>query len=341
MTEAKEKDNHQQQILFAEEELTLKDELPLSTQPIVFDNQDWQPAAEPEPEADEFLQQHAQPNWLLRILLTSFMALVGIESYDFFTTGFINEPITTSLMAVITVCIVFMAGTVFFRELTGLKQFKRQALLQNDAANILKNKSGDAVALCQQINQKLPCDVVAEKELEWQNIEHQDYQPDELVQLYSRMVLTEVDQKALNEIAKFSTESVVLIALSPIAIVDMAIILWRNFKLIDKIAGIYGIKLGYWSRIRLIKHVLVNIAYAGASELVADFGTDLLGADMLGKLSGRLAQGVGAGMLTARLGLKTMKLCRPIPFDSDVPKVTDVKKQIAEKIKQLLVKPTN
>jgi len=105
--------------------------------------------------------------------------------------------------------------------------------------------------------------------------------------------------------------------------------------MINKIAGLYGLKLGYWSRIKLIKQVFVNMAYAGASELVADFGSDMLGAELLGKLSARFAQGLGAGMLTARLGAKTMELCRPIPFENK-PKLTHVRKKIAQQIKSLL-----
>jgi putative membrane protein len=34
---------------------------------------------------------------------------------------------------------------------------------------------------------------------------------------------------------------------------------------------------------------------------------------LLGKLSARAAQGLSAGVFTARLGYKTMELCRPLP----------------------------
>ena len=137
------------------------------------------------------------------------------------------------------------------------------------------------------------------------------------------------------DIAKFSTEAVVLVALSPVALIDMLIILWRNLRMIDKVALLYGMKLGYWSRIKLIRQVFVNMVYAGASELITDFGSDMIGADLLGKLSGRLAQGLGAGMLTARLGVKTMQLCRPIPFE-DKPKLVHVRREMLSTIKTLI-----
>ena len=118
----------------------------------------------------------------------------------------------------------------------------------------------------------------------------------------------------------------------------MLLMLWRNLRLVNKIAALYGLKLSYWSRIKLIKQVIVNMAYAGASELVADLGADLLGAELLGKLSARMAQGLGAGMLTARLGLKAMHLCRPIPFADDAPKLGHIRQKIVHQVQQLVKK---
>ena len=145
-----------------------------------------------------------------------------------------------------------------------------------------------------------------------------------------------MDQKALAEVAKYSSESVVLVALSPIALLDMLIMLWRNLTMVDKVAGLYGLKLGYWSRIKLVKQVFTNMLYAGASEVVADVSLDMLGADLLGRLSGRLAQGLGAGMLTARLGIRTIHLCRPMPFDENAPRLSQVRKEVIIQIKQLM-----
>ena len=201
---------------------------------------------------------------------------------------------------------------------------------------MIKKSDTNAAELCDKITKRLPCDLAEFDQSAWQKLNLAEYNDAEIMQLYSRNVLSQVDQKALKEIAKFSSESVVLVALSPIAIVDMLLMLWRNLRLVNKIASLYGLKLSYWSRIKLIKQVIINMAYAGASELVADLGADLLGAELLGKLSARLAQGLGAGMLTARLGLKAMHLCRPVPFTDDAPKLGQVRQQIVSKVQSLI-----
>jgi len=371
------KDNepeHQQQILFSEGDGAVEQvETPFKedilnanfTEQVVFDNDDYFPMAADENGVDkdrgkelntEQLYQDVgavqggKISWLWRTIAASFLVLLTIEIVDFFIIGFEQAPIVTSIYAVLFSALTLVAGSTLWHELIGLKQFKNRQKMREQASELLliaqekqtetSNKRGKD--FCESISKALPCDLTFDNTKEqqvWQDAVSGDYSSTELIQLYSREVLTKVDEKALNEVAKFSTEAVVLVALSPVALVDMLIMLSRNLRMINKISGLYGLKLGYWSRIKLIKQVFVNMAYAGVSELVADFGSDMLGAELLGKLSARFAQGLGAGLLTARLGAKTMELCRPIPF-KEKPKLTDVRKKIAQQIK-LLVSPIN
>jgi len=337
------KTKYQQQILFDESESieSLK-EANIVEQQVIFDNQDWQIVAQENIDQIEELEEKSRPRWILRTIVSLFSILLVIEAVEFFIAGFSESPIIASIYALLLFCISLIAGTSLFKELTGLRRFKHQQKMQAQAKAILiDDKPSDAQALCQKISKQLPCDFIPEQNAQWEKICQSDYNDAELLQLYSRVVLSKVDDKALKEIAKFSTESVVLVALSPVAVIDMMIVLWRNLRMINKITGLYGLKLGYWSRIKLIKQVFVNMIYAGATELIADFGTELVGADLLGKLSGRLAQGLGAGMLTARLGLKTLQLCRPISFDAlpsvhEQPKLADVRKEVLGQVKALM-----
>ena len=330
----------QQQILFDEVDTNGKtNNLPVTEEQVLFDNEDWLPESDEALVEDEVIVSSTKPHWLWRIILSLFSVLIVFETVEFFISGFSQSPFIASIYGIILFCLTLIVVTKVVRELFSLMQFKKQQHLRTKIDDVLANDLVcDAKQLCQKITAQLPCDLNVENEKQWQEIAQAEYSDSELLQLYSRQVLSKVDEKALVEVAKFSTESVVLIALSPIAIVDMLLMFWRNLRMIDKIAGLYGLKLGYWSRIRLIKQVFVNMAYAGASEIIADFGTDLIGADLLGKLSSRMAQGFGAGMLTARLGIRTIKLCRPIPFYENEPKLSNVRKQLVSQLKLLLKK---
>ncbi|WP_409257259.1 TIGR01620 family protein, partial [Klebsiella pneumoniae] len=99
------------------------------------------------------------------------------------------------------------------------------------------------------------------------------------------------------------------------------------------------IELGYYSRLRLFRLVLLNIAFAGASELVREVGMDWMSQDLAARLSARAAQGIGAGLLTARLGIKAMELCRPLPWIADdKPRLGDFRRELIGQLKDTLQK---
>ena len=342
-------EKYQQQILFENDEFTSKkNNLPSIEQQVILDNEDWQEKEELSLAEQNYLEANnledkSKPRWLWRIVGSVFAGVVAVETFTFFQQGFTQSPILAAMYGVLLFGLSAIVGSTAIREYSALRQFKRQQRTQNKAKTILSaeladHRHLDAKKLCENISANLPCDLMSEHEQSWQRLTKDEYSDEELLQLYSREVLAKVDEKALAEVAKFSTEAVVLVALSPIALVDMMLMFWRNLRMIDKIAGLYGLKIGYWSRIKLIKQVFVNMAYAGASELVVDLGADLVGAELLGKLSARMAQGLGAGMLTSRLGIQTIKLCRPIPFEENTPRIAQVRKKILGQVKKLLIK---
>ncbi|MNP81160.1 hypothetical protein D3C76_1794490 [compost metagenome] len=64
--------------------------------------------------------------------------------------------------------------------------------------------------------------------------------------------------------------------------------------------------------------------------------------DLAARLSTRAAQGIGAGLLTARLGIKAMELCRPLPWmDGDKPRLGDFRGQLIAQLKDTMKKSEN
>lgn len=171
----------------------------------------------------------------------------------------------------------------------------------------------------------------------WRAALHDTHNDREVVLLYSKWVQPVLDAQARTEISRYAAESALMIAVSPLAVVDMAFIAWRNIRLINRIAALYGIELGYFSRIRLFRLVLLNIIFSGVSEMVREVGMDWLSQDITARLSARAAQGIGVGLLTARLGIKAMELCRPLPWiEGDKPKLGDFRRQLITQLKNIL-----
>lgn len=221
-----------------------------------------------------------------------------------------------------------------------LWRLRQRADERDQARELLDSQGiGKARQFCEKLAQQAGLDQGHPALQRWQSALHETQNDREVVTLYAQWVQPVLDEQARREISRSAAASTVMIAVSPLALVDMAFIAWRNIRLINRIAALYGIELGYFSRIRLFRMVLVNIAVAGASEFVADAGMDLMSQDITARLSTRAAQGLGVGLLTARLGIKAMELCRPLPWlEDDKPRLGDFRKQLLGQIKEAFSK---
>jgi putative membrane protein len=221
-----------------------------------------------------------------------------------------------------------------------LWRLRQRAQERDEAKELMQSHGvGKARAFCEKLAQQAGIDQAHPALQRWYAAIHETQNDREVVSLYAHLVQPALDAQARREISRSAAESAMMIAVSPLALVDMAFIAWRNLRLINRIATLYGIELGYYSRLRLFKLVLLNIAFAGASELVREIGMDWMSQDLAARLSARAAQGIGAGLLTARLGIKAMELCRPLPWiDNDKPKLGDFRRELIGQLKGVVQK---
>ncbi|WP_299788109.1 TIGR01620 family protein [uncultured Shewanella sp.] len=245
-----------------------------------------------------------------------------------------ESPWLFGLYSGVTAVISLWAGTLAVSEWRKLVRLKSVEEAQQTGDRLSQSMQvGEADKFINKLLDQLPKEVDLSRYLSSVREEHNDA---EKLILFDELVLSERDLIAKKLVRRFSQESALLLAASPLAFLDMAIILWRNQRMIYKIAECYGIELGYWSRIKLIRGIITNIVYAGTSEIITDLGTQLLSVEMSGKLSARLGQGLGGGLLTARLGYQAMALCRPISFQENArPKLSGIHKELLLDLKDL------
>lgn len=264
---------------------------------------------------------------LAKLIFTGLIALLLVETGLGLRNAWLESPWIFALYSAVTLLISFWAGKVAYGEWQQLRRLKSVEEAQQVGDRLSQSMQiGEADKFLGKIISHLPnevdCTAYFDSSREGQN------DAEKLI-LFDDLVLSDRDRVAKKIVRRFAQESALLLAASPLAVLDMAIILWRNQRMIVKIADCYGIELGYWSRVKLIKGVITNIIYAGTSEIATDLGTQLLSVEMSGKLSARLAQGLGGGLLTARLGYQAMALCRPISFKaSSRPKLSGVHREL-------------
>ncbi|ELY4322707.1 YcjF family protein [Cronobacter turicensis] len=221
-----------------------------------------------------------------------------------------------------------------------LYRLRERAEERDEARELLASHgSGKARAFCEKLASQAGLTQGHPALARWHAAIHETHSDREVVTLYAHIVQPVLDLQARRAISRSAAESTLMIAVSPLALVDMAFIAWRNLRLVNRIATVYGIELGYYSRIRLFRLVLLNMAFAGASEMVREVGLDWMSQDLAARVSARVAQGLGAGLLTARLGVKAMELCRPLPWtDDDKPRLGDFRRQLLSEVKATLQK---
>ena len=137
---------------------------------------------------------------------------------------------------------------------------------------------------------------------------------DALLDLAENEVLTPLDAQATQAIETAARQVATITAFVPLALADLAAVLFVNLRLIRRIAQIYGGRTGWLGSWRLIRRIMVHLAATGAMAVGDDVIQSVLGGNLLAKLSRRFGEGIVNAALSARVGVAAMELCRPMPF---------------------------
>ncbi|MDQ1185861.1 YcjF family protein [Agrobacterium larrymoorei] len=135
-----------------------------------------------------------------------------------------------------------------------------------------------------------------------------------LMELAERELLTPLDRQARALILNASKRVSVVTAVSPRAIVDLAYVLFEVTRLVRAMAELYGGRPGTLGMIRLLRDVIAHLAVTGSIAVGDGLAQQVLGHGLASRLSARLGEGVINGLMTARIGIAAMDLCRPLPF---------------------------
>ena len=113
----------QQQILFDEVDTNGKtDNLPITEEQVLFDNEDWLPESEETLVEDEVIVSSTKPRWLWRIVGSVFVGVVAVETFTFFQQGFSQSPILAAMYGVLLFGLSAIVGSTAIREYSALRQ---------------------------------------------------------------------------------------------------------------------------------------------------------------------------------------------------------------------------
>jgi putative membrane protein len=136
----------------------------------------------------------------------------------------------------------------------------------------------------------------------------------DLVRLAERELMAPLDQDARGLITASVMRVSVVTAVSSRASIDMLFVLVNFLNLLRKLSYLYGVRPGTLGMLRLLREVISHLVLTGGLAASDSLIQQLLGHGIAAKLSARLGEGLLNGLLTARLGLATIDVVRPLPF---------------------------
>ena len=141
----------------------------------------------------------------------------------------------------------------------------------------------------------------------------------DLIDIAERALLRPLDAKAQQEIAAAAKRVSMVTAISPRAVLDVVFVVAQIVFLIRRIAEIYGGRPGLLGFFKLARSVGAHVAITGGMAVGDSLLQQVVGHGLASKISTRLGEGVLNGLLTARVGLSALAVCRPAPFGAQKP----------------------
>ncbi|MGD9866896.1 MAG: YcjF family protein [Hyphomicrobiales bacterium] len=152
----------------------------------------------------------------------------------------------------------------------------------------------------------------------------------ETLTLAERELLVPLDLQARAIVAAAAKRIAVVTAISPLALLDMAIVAVQGLRMLRQLAGLYGARPGMLALLKLLRQVATHIVLTGGVAIGDDLVQQMIGHRLTAKLSAKLGEGMFNGAMTARVGLAAIDLCRPLPFiEARRPRFRDLVAEVA------------
>ena len=141
----------------------------------------------------------------------------------------------------------------------------------------------------------------------------------DLIDIAETALLRPIDRAVAADIAAAAKRVSLVTAISPRAILDLVFVAGQIVWLIRRIAERYSGRPGLLGFLKLARSVGAHLAVTGGMAVGDSLVQQVVGHGIAAKLSSRLGEGVLNGMLTTRVGLSAMAVCRPMPFAAERP----------------------
>ena len=253
--------------------------------------------------------------------------LALLQSYYFVVSAInSNSVIGLAWLSVLSIAIAFFTVTVI-KELYYVVKLDSIEKHQEELCDVIKNNNFEQTFIICKKMSKSSNQYATKQWTEFVSKIDKSMSSEDVLLQYQRVMLEHQDRLVKKIIIRRSIENGMVVALSPLAWLDMIFTFARSLRLIREISQVYGYRCGYWGRVYLYRRVIKNLIFIGVAELATDSIVDAIGAGITTKLTAQLGQGVAATVYSTRLGYMTAKMIRPIPLSKEVMSLSSLRKE--------------
>ena len=280
-------------------------------------------AEEEEPEAEIGAAPAPAPRTGIRWGAILGSALIGLAalSFSLWLTQLATETLARNdFIGWIAVLLVAVAGlaasAIVLRESIGIMRLNRLGRVRRGLEDALDARdSAREKALLRQLLGTF----AGRGDVKWSIARFREHEgdvrdPGDLARLADREVFAPLDRRAKRIVLSSAKRISVVTAISPIPIVDVVFVLVENLRMLRALATLYGGRPGLMAALKLGRMVITHVVATGGIALTDDLVGQVLGQDLLRRLSQRLGEGALNGALTARIGAAAIQVVRPLPF---------------------------
>lgn len=241
---------------------------------------------------------------------------LGLDSYLWVTDAFARSNTFGYLASAVVAVGVGGAALVIGRELKSFLALRsvehNQARLEGAGHRLGAADMREAIRL---VLASVPKDRESETSIEaYQQQAQAHHTAQQQVELLSRTVMRPLDRRAEAVARRAAARAFAMTAIAPTTLIDTVLFAALSIRMVRGIAACYGHRPTAAATLHLLRRLVFEAGKLGAVGLAGMAITQHLSGAVLERLAADSAESAYAAQRIARIGLITMGLCRPVPF---------------------------
>lgn len=195
---------------------------------IQLTDKDFIPGAEPDL-SDVFIKPKGKKNKLMGLALVLFFVVVIAEMVVFTFEWFEDKTFLGGMWLGLFTLLILLIGFKCVKEFSALKMLKYSESTKMKILALHEAQGmGAAVPLCEQIMETLP-----QNRPQWPAQINDQHDDREVIEIFEQQVVAPQDRKAVRIISQHSGATAAMVAASPLALMDMLVVLWRSLSMLE------------------------------------------------------------------------------------------------------------